>query len=62
MDTYEVPSIHDAIFYRVSAVQGEFQDLLLLLATLDICFFLVHKQNSISHSRTLDGCCQTTNS
>lgn len=32
--TYKVGRIHDAILNRVSAVQGEFQDLLLLLPTL----------------------------
>lgn len=32
--TYKVGSIHDAILHRVSAVQGELQDLLLPLPTL----------------------------
>lgn len=32
--TYKVGRIHDAILNRMSAVQGEFQDLLLLLPTL----------------------------
>lgn len=31
--TYKVGSVHDAIFYRMSAVQRELQDLLLLLTT-----------------------------
>lgn len=31
--TYKVGSVHDAIFYRMSAVERELQDLLLLLTT-----------------------------
>lgn len=44
--THEVGSIHDAILYRVSAVQGELQDLLLPLPTLllDHLLFLAEIQ------------------
>lgn len=43
--THEVGCIHDAILYRMSAVQSEFQDLLLFLPTLlpDHLFFLAEK-------------------
>lgn len=34
LSTHKVGSIHDAILYRVSAVQSELQDLLLPLPTL----------------------------
>lgn len=36
--TYKVGRIHNAILHRVRAVQGELQDLLLLLATLLLDF------------------------
>lgn len=42
--TYEVGSIHDAILHWVSAVQGEFQDLLLLLPTLLLDHLLLQTQ------------------
>lgn len=52
--TYKVRSIHDAILNGVGAVQGEFQDLLLLLATFDSLLFKflysVIKENSVRNT------------
>lgn len=38
--TYEVGSIHDSIFYRMSAVEGKLQNLLLFFAPLRHKLFL----------------------
>lgn len=44
--TYKVGRIHDAILNRMSAIQGEFQDLLLLLPTLLLNHLLLLRRNA----------------
>jgi hypothetical protein len=44
--TYKIGSIHDSIFHRMSAVQGELQNLLLFFAPLRHKLFLRKHTNN----------------
>lgn len=52
--TYKVGSVHDPIFDRMGAVQGEFEELLLLLPTFTgVLLLLLMKQHKTTYIRTL---------